>query len=381
MKRRTFIKNSVGATISGAAVVNGLYMNQLFGKTSGHLPSIDIPSPHLTRLKVKPIQTNMYHTAEWEGPCRFNVVGMEEEKARAISYFDYFKGIIKKNEFGINLNDVDIMDPSLVLSTESFEITEEQYRQIDIDAREADVLLVDPAGASIYAYKLAEKYEKPIVLSGALNCRSVDVAAYSRSKGHELYVANQDYSFADIFNLLRARKVFKDTRILYPTDRGWPSVASLAGINDPYSLKDLYGIGLEKISFTELASEMDRLAQNSHALGEADKIAETMFGNAEHAYLKEKHVAKSMVFYQAVINLMKKHNCNSFTIECFEFCVSRLPQKWNITPCLIHTMFKDLGIPSACEGDLGGLLSMHMLMSVSKKSAHMGNMFYDDGGE
>jgi L-fucose isomerase-like protein len=87
-----------------------------------------------------------------------------------------------------------------------------------------------------------------------------------------------------------------------------------------------------------------------------------------------------MVFYQAIINLMKKHECNAFTIECFEFCCSRLPQKWTITPCLTHTMFKDLGIPSACEGDLGGLLAMQMLMLVSKKSAHMGNMFYRENG-
>jgi L-fucose isomerase-like protein len=44
-------------------------------------------------------------------------------------------------------------------------------------------------------------------------------------------------------------------------------------------------------------------------------------------------------------------------------------------------MFKDLGIPSACEGDLGGLLSMHLLMSLSRKSSHMGNMFYREEGK
>jgi len=88
-----------------------------------------------------------------------------------------------------------------------------------------------------------------------------------------------------------------------------------------------------------------------------------------------------MEFYQTVINLMKKYNCNAFTIECFEFCSSRLPDKWKITPCLIHTMLKDLGIPSACEGDLGGLLAMHMLMSLSGKSPHFGNMFYEQDGK
>ena len=44
-------------------------------------------------------------------------------------------------------------------------------------------------------------------------------------------------------------------------------------------------------------------------------------------------------------------------------------------------MLKDLGIPSACEGDLGGLLAMHMLMLISNKSPHLGNMFYQTNGK
>lgn len=72
---------------------------------------------------------------------------------------------------------------------------------------------------------------------------------------------------------------------------------------------------------------------------------------------------------------MRRHRCNAFGIECFEFCSSRLPDKWNITPCMIHTLFKDQEIASACEADLGALLSMRLLMSVAKKSSHLGNMF------
>ena len=105
-------------------------------------------------------------------------------------------------------------------------------------------------------------------------------------------------------------------------------------------------------------------------------MADTVYEGASRSFIDKKYVANSMEFYQTVVNLMKRHNCNAFTIECFEFCTSRLPQKWNITPCLVHTMLKDLGIPSACEGDLGGLLPMHMLMLLSNKSPHFGNMFY-----
>ena len=381
MERRNFIKGTVGAAITGSAVINGLYMNQLLANPNVDFPKIDIPSPHLDRLVVKPIMTQMYHTDEWEGPCRFNVVPMEEEKKRALNSFENFSNKIKNNGFDIDYANVEMLDPALIMFVEDFKITYDQYEKIDADARKADVLFMDPSGASIATFKIAKKYNKPIVFSWRTNCRVVDIAAYCRSNGIEAYVPDTELDTNEIFALLRARKVFGKTRILYPTNWGWPSVASVAGINEPGKLKDMYGIELVKISYEELISEMENTKQSNADMKDAADMAEFMYDKAERNFIEEKYVNSSTVFYQAVINSMKKHNCNAFTIECFEFCTSRLPQKWNITPCLVHTMFKDLGIPSACEGDLGGLLGMHMLMSLSKKSAHMGNMFYKEEGK
>jgi L-fucose isomerase-like protein len=380
MKRRNFIKNSVGAAIAGPAVINGLYMNRLFAGPDGQLPVIDIPSPHLNRLIVKPIMTQMYHTDEWEGPCRFNVVPMEEEKRRALNSFDNFTQRIGKNDFNIDKGNVEMLEPGLILFVEDFRITDEEYAKIDSDARKADVLFIDPSGASIATFRIAKRYNKPVVFPWNLNCRTVDIAAYCRSNGIEAFIPDPETEVNEILALLRARKVFKNTRILYPTDWGWPSVASVAGINEPEKLKEMYGIELVKIPYAELIAEMEQNLQSQNVLSEAAEMADVVYENSERNFLDKKYVNSSMVFYQTVIETMKKHHCNAFTIECFEFCASRLPQKWNITPCLIHTLFKDLGIPSACEGDLGGLLAMHLLMSVSKRSAHMGNMFYREDG-
>jgi L-fucose isomerase-like protein len=70
---------------------------------------------------------------------------------------------------------------------------------------------------------------------------------------------------------------------------------------------------------------------------------------------------------------MDRHGCNAFTIDCFEFCPSLLPQKWLVTPCLQHALFGNEGIASSCEADFGILLAMRLLMSVSNKSCHQGN--------
>lgn len=322
----------------------------------------------------------MYHTDEWEGPCRFNVVPMEKEKQRAHTAFEEFRENIVNNAHGIDTSSVEMLDPELLLFVEDFKITEEEYSKINADAIIADALLIYPSGSSIATFEIAKRYNKPVVLAAGLSCRTVDIAAYCRSNGIEVYIPDADLELNEILNLLRARKVFGETRILYPTDWGWPSVASVAGINKPEKLKEMYGIELVTISYEDLSREMDSTLRDKTKNTEADEMAATMYDNANRTFLEKKFVSSSMVFYQAIINLMKKHECNAFTIECFEFCCSRLPQKWTITPCLVHTMFKDLGIPSACEGDLGGLLAMHMLMLVSKKSVHFGNMFYRENG-
>lgn len=381
MQRRNFIKSGIGATVTGSAVINGLYMNQLFGNPLTDLSLIDIPSPNLTRLLVKPIMTNMYHTDEWEGPCRFNVVSQVEEKERAFTAYEEFRKNIINNTHGIDGSSVEMLDPDLVLFVEDFKITEEEYSKISSDAKNADVLLMDPAGSSIATYQIAKRYNKPVVFAWGLSCRTVDIAAYCRSNGIDAYIPDSDLELNEILNLLRARKVFGETKILYPTNWGWPSVASVAGINEPEKLKEMYGIELVTISYDELTEEMEKTIRDRAKNVEADEMAAIMYDNADHNYLERKYVSSSMHFYQAIVNLMKKHDCNAFTIECFEFCCSRLPQKWTITPCLIHTMLKDLGIPSACEGDLGGLLAMQMLMLVSRKSVHMGNMFYRENGK
>jgi L-fucose isomerase-like protein len=380
MDRRHFIKNSMGIAVAGTTLVNGFFVPDAFASRFNGLPVIDISSPHLTRLVLKPVMTNMYHTAEWEGPCRFNVVPSGEEKKRALDSFANFSERLTKNEFKLDPSNIELLDPSLLLFVEDFKLNEADLLQLDKEMAVADAIFIDPSGASKATYDIAARYKKPVIFAWGLNCRIVDISAYCRSLGLEAFTPNSTEETNEIARLLRARKVFSNTRILYPTNWGWPSVASVAGINEPEKLKDRFGIELKTISFDELSLEMEITKSDHEERKKAEEMAAILYDNAEKTYLNREYAARSLEFYNTIIRLMKKHDCNAFTIECFEFCSSRLPQKWNITPCLVHTLFKDLGIPSACEGDLGGLLSMHLLMSLSRKSSHMGNMFYSEEG-
>jgi hypothetical protein len=64
---------------------------------------------------------------------------------------------------------VDALDPELVLFVEDFKISDKEYQKIDKDAREADVLFINPSGSSIATYDIARKYNKPVIISSDLN--------------------------------------------------------------------------------------------------------------------------------------------------------------------------------------------------------------------
>jgi L-fucose isomerase-like protein len=225
---------------------------------------------------------------------------------------------------------------------------------------------------------LARRYHKPVVIHG-LNCRTVDVAAYARTVGEEVLVAADNAELERTFSLLLARAVYRETRILFPTNRGFPAVASLTGITDLAALEKKFGIAVRMISFKTLAEEMERTLADKARIAKAERDADELIRGAAQSYLDRQYVVRSLLFRQAVEALMDANACNAFTIECFEFCSSRLPEKWKITPCLIHTLFKDAGYASACEADMGALLATRLLLSVSGKSSHMGNMFSGEG--
>lgn len=329
------------------------------------------PDPARTKLVIKPVMTNIIHTAEWEGPCRWRAVSVEEEKAYAARSFAAWSNDLAQHGLG-NPEAVQLLPPAHVRFAEDFVLRPDDLAQVARDAGQADALFIHPAGSSVAAFQLGERFDKPIILRG-LNCRAVDIAAYTRSKGREVFAAVDNAEMAQLLSLLRARKVFRQTRVLFPTDRGLPASCSVGSIWCLDGLKEKLGVHVEQITYKELTDEMDRLAADGEAVEAAERAADDLLRRANRAFLDRKYVASSCRFHQAVENLMARHGCNAFTIECFELCSSRLAEKWAITPCLVHALMQNGQRASSCEGDLGLLLAIRMLMSVSGKSCHQGN--------
>jgi len=108
-------------------------------------------------------------------------------------------------------------------------------------------------------------------------------------------------------------------------------------------------------------------------MAEVDSLTEKLVRNARAIHMDKKMFSQNVLFYHTVKALMKKHNSNAYSIDSQEFCATRLPEAWKITPCLTFSLLNGEGYPTACEGEIGCLLAMSLFTAISKKSAYMGN--------
>ncbi len=369
MRRRDFLAAGLSTAVLAAPALDTLA--SAFGAEAGSATP-DIPNaPAATRLNVKPILTSIIHTDKWEGPCRWTGVSPADERRGAQQWFARWAKELRDGPLARS-PEVNLLEPTHITFSEKFVLTPAELRKLGPDAPSADVLYLIPAGSSLSAFELGKHLGKPILLNG-LGCRNVDIAAYTRAMGNEAFVARDGADFNQLLRLLLARKVFRQTAVLFPTDRGLPAVCSVGSVWDLDGLRKRLGVNVKTISYRRLSEEMERVLASAPATEEAQKAAAELIAKADRSFIDPKYVVRSMQFYRAVRNLMARHACNAFTIECFEFCSSRLPERWTITPCLIHALLRNLQCASSCEADLGSLLAMRMLMSVAARSCHQGN--------
>jgi len=377
MKRRVFLASGLGAVAAGA-VTEGM---QAPDAPAGPVSPADDAArvgvhPRDTRLYVKPVLTNVIHSEAWQGPCRPTAVAPAQERAQAEKWFQDWCQQLKANGLG-RTEDVRLLEPVHVTFSEDWVIKPDQVAKLAPDSAETDVFFIISAGNARGAYEIGNMFSKPIVLDG-LNCRNISIAGYTLAKGNEVYVAGEDMDLAEVLSLLRARKVFRHTTVLYPTD-GVPSF-SPDTVWDFDELRTRLGVTVKNITYREMAREMERMLGDEAESGPAEQAAVELVRKADRSFLEKNLVVRSMVFDRCIRSLMARHGCNAFTIDCFEFCPSLLPQKWLVVPCLQHAIFGNEGIASSCEGDFGILLALRMLMSVSNKSCHQGNSDPRPGG-
>jgi L-fucose isomerase-like protein len=364
MNRRDFLTTSLGTVVASAAAEG------MLAADAKQPPDVKIPGhPRDTKLCVKPVMTGLVHSASWQGPCRPTETTPESERAGNERQFAAWSKRLKTRGLG-RPEDVRVLEPAQVTFSEKWVLNPDQMAKIAADSPETDVFFIYPGGSARASFEIGDKFGKPIVFENN-SCRTASIAGYTLAKGNEVFIPSQDVDLAKLLSLLRARKVFRQTKILSPTD-GVPSF-SPDTVFDFEDLQKRLGVSVVRIPYREMSEEMERLLGDPAEGRRAEQAAEELLRKADKAFLDKNFVIRSMIYDRCNRNLMARHGCNAFTIECFEFCPSLLPQKWMVVPCLQHALFGNEGIASSCEADLGILLAMRLLMSVSNKSCHQGN--------
>lgn len=348
--------------------------------------------PMDTRIAVKPVFSPLIHTDVWEGPCRPSAGRKpkkdnirdpndfaaywamadgkqpEQERADAEAGYKEFTEYLKKN-LG---PDTRLLEPAFMEYSEDFWISPEKLSKLEPDKDNTDAYIIAPVGMYNYtASVIAETFKKPVLI-GSGHFISRDAVAYLKANGLEGCAVFGPDEANHYFSLLRTLKTLQQTRILIIADRKFPPIPIRSCISID-TLKDKFGIGCHFVSYREFISEMDSSLKNKELGKKAEDRANQLIKNAQETHIDRQYIKRSLEFYYTVKNLMNKYDCNAFTVECFDLCASRLAERYKITPCLVHTLLKDEGIASACEGDLNALLSMRLLMSVANRSSFMGN--------
>lgn len=213
MNRRDFLGTGLGTIVALAS--SGRVLAAAQNAATRESGKELLCRPCDTKLDLKPVMTNIIHTGIWEEPGRWRAVSVTEERSESVARFERWRKEIGDNNLNLDERLVNVLDPVHLTFSEDFMLGEEQLAKVKLDGQQSDALFIYPAGSTISCFEICQTCGKPIILKG-LNCRNVDIAAYSRSKGKEAFVAANDEELKTVVSLLRARKVFVGTKALFP---------------------------------------------------------------------------------------------------------------------------------------------------------------------
>jgi len=361
MDRRQFLV--AGAELTRSAI----------GAESGANPPSG--SPRDVKVNIKPLYAGMVHSGVWVGPCRpKETPPPEQERA---SHKKRFPVEIEKLKRTVG-SAARVLEPIYYETDDYFDVrgdTDALFAKLDAEKEEVDLYLQFGAVGRCFAALVGERYKKPVAIPYSISGR--ELSAYLRGKDLEGYTPIDPDELNSLIALLRARKVFRQTNILEIINNPAKIPRRLPNVITDYEyLEKKFGIRAQKVDFAELADELQKVRQTEALVEKTQKLVDELIKGALDSNIERDYVVSDVEFYHAVKNLMEKHGCNAFSIDCYEICASRLSEKWKTVPCLTHSLLKDEGYPSACEGDLNALLIMDLLMALTKKTVYMGNLHF-----
>lgn len=352
------------------------------------------------KLNVRPIFLALVHMTVFEGPCRF---GHDEELTREYDemmeaeLYAKFKEDLKKY-----LDDpaIHVLEPIYVERHEDFLSKESMFEEMAKDMQDVDLYLFNTEiGRTDITTEFAQRYKKPIAIMPGNCCCIADCVPPVIARGLEAYGFLTWDDCVKTMRALRVRKVLKNMNVLVaPRYNANKSYSSESSFNSLDQVTDKFGIKFRVVNFHELMDQTHVVdPESNHTVPgralynlteedmvEVERITDELIAGANDCNIAKDKLIKSVKLYYTVQKLMDVLDCNAFSMPCPDACASRRLNEEQFTACLTHSLNNELGIPSACEYDIGAVVAMMILCNLSYSAPYMGNsnpIAYDENGE
>lgn len=219
------------------------------------------------------------------------------------------------------------------------------------------------------------RWQGPIIAFSGLYTPAMALYAVGEERHlrSNLFVALDYKDILQVLRVLKVKQSLAHTRVVLfgspPTWHlrwyGFPDLEVIrrkTGIEFiPVELRELIE-KVQTIDADEAASLADRW--RSEALQVIEPTAE--------------HLQQSAAAYLAMQQILMQKDAHAMAINCLEITQSRKFSDQIINPCMGMSFLRDQGIPSGCEMDIAGLMSMIVLSSLSRKPSFLGNIVHAD---
>lgn len=314
------------------------------------------------KINVKPVFSNMVHSGWWEGPCRVGPVETGTPEFERRSGMEQVKLWYEELQQNLDFTRCNLMKPLYLEFDETFVVKEDEFQKLLEDSHEVDLYLLT------YRVPGIERLHKAVSMIN-LGPTPLDVVSFYRAIGEEAYMAHDYEEYNHLLALLQTKKAVASTKMLILSFSEQTPTSANMSIYDYVGLFRRFGIRNNRIDFRQVFNYYDSTPIDEKIHEEARQI----IANADRSEVTEDNLCNDLQYYHAIRKMMEQYDCNAFTTPCKELCASQLPQKYKFVPCMCHSLNKDDRIPSACEEDSAALVTMMMMMYLTRQSVFMGN--------
>lgn len=345
-------------------------------------------------LNVQPVFFEIRHLYRYEGPCRSGVGDQLEPEFDLLRNEEWWNTFTKDMETRLPPC-VNVMEPLRFTRTDNWDDDESMWEEIGRTTAEADFYIFHSfLGLDGLVVEFAERFGKPCCVEpeyiNPCSATSIGAALAAHDKAYEFYGFRNWADLSKQLEVLRARKVIRNTKILLPVRfSSSVSMSSVDAFPDQTAITEKLGIRFRPINLHELLDQMSPAVPGGNPttpgrdtwditdedMAEAERLTDELIAEAEEVDVDRKWIMNSVIAYLTVRKQMCRLDCNGFTAPCPDSCSTRRLHEQGFTFCFTHSLFMRQGIPSSCEFDTCTVASQQALIAMTGMNPYMGNTF------